>query len=67
MNFNRDVVTSGYEVIFSLTATSQPYQYIHSYDRGDLSFVIISGAMVYLMVPGLGAHSYIFSEPPCSN
>lgn len=24
------------------------------YDRGDMSFVIVSGIMVFFMVPGLG-------------
>lgn len=25
-----------------------------SFDRGDVSFIIVAGAMVFLMIPGLG-------------
>ena len=26
----------------------------HRFDRGDVSFIILAGALVFLMVPGLG-------------
>lgn len=61
MVFSRDVASSAYEILFSLDYPISAYWCIHRYDRGDLSFIIVSGAMVYLMVPGLGGHSYIFS------
>lgn len=48
MGFSTDGATSSYRAFFSRAIDD-----LKQYDRGDLSFVIIAGAMVSFMIPGL--------------
>lgn len=39
----------------------------HRFDRGDISFIIIAGAMVFFMIPGIGSQFSLTSHFPSAH